>query len=322
MVKQKDKEKEKAEKLKALRRELEEKLEEQLPQQTAEGQTKVDVQCANEEELEDEARAKQIIEALLFAAGKPLTVPDIRKTVKSLTPTQICTLIVDIQKEYEESNRSFEIVQVANGYEIVTKKEFAPWILKVELQKKAKQVTQSALETLAILAYKQPITRAEIEEIRGVDASGVVSTLMERNLIKIVGKKDVPGRPFLYGTTDKFLEHFGLPSIKDLPNIDEIRSLVDSSVKRDELIGKKNVVEAAEENAEQGEPQAKGDEGASVDAAESESTDEASAQVLEEEVAVEEDAQEQIEEASVENVSEPVDENGEEKSESAEEEKK
>ena len=120
---------------------------------------------------------------------------------------------------------------------MATRREYAPWILKIELQKKAKQVTQSALESLAIMAYKQPITRAEIEELRGVDVSGVMSTLVERNLIRIVGRKEVPGRPFLYGTTEKFLEHFGLNRLEDLPSLSDIQSIVDKSVKKDELLG-------------------------------------------------------------------------------------
>jgi segregation and condensation protein B len=93
------------------------------------------------------------------------------------------------------------------------------------------------LETLAILAYKQPVSRAEIEELRGVDVSGVLSTLLERGFIKIVGKKEVPGRPFLYGTTEKFLEHFGLKSLTDLPSIGEIRTLVERAVRKEELLG-------------------------------------------------------------------------------------
>ena len=98
------------------------------------------------------------------------------------------------------------------------------------------------METLAILAYKQPITRAEIEDLRGVDVSGVLSTLADRGLIKIVGKKEVPGRPFLYGTTEKFLEHFGLKSIQNLPDISEIRSLIENSVKKEELLRTEKII--------------------------------------------------------------------------------
>ncbi len=245
------KEKEKEMKLKALRRELDEQIVEQLEasalseQLETERQTGVESQQLSEADLQDPARAKQVIEALIFASSKPITANEIRKVAKSLTPGQIKEYAEQIQVDYQTTNRPFELVEVAGGYEIATKKEFAPWIFKIELQKKAKQASHSALETLAILAYKQPLTRAEIEELRGVDTSGVIATLSEKEFVKIVGKKEVPGRPFLYGTTDKFLEHFGLNDLTDLPNIDEIRELVSKSVKKEELLSTAKVVEVA-----------------------------------------------------------------------------
>lgn len=250
MAKETPKEKEQAEKMKQLRRELEEKLEEQLemPGVMLDERTRVEVQSINEEAV-DAAQAKRIIEALLFASAKPLTPQEIRRVLKSFSVKDIEGIVTELGAEYVRDGRSFEIVSIANGYEIATRKEFAPWIFKVELQKKAKQVTQSALETLAILAYKQPITRAEIEELRGVDASGVVTTLTERGFIKIVGKKEVPGRPFMYGTTEKFLEHFGLKSLEELPNIQEIKNIVENSVKKEELLGTQKMVPVAEGEA-------------------------------------------------------------------------
>ncbi len=247
MGKKEDKEREQAEKMKQLRRELEEKLEEQLemPGVLVDERTHVEVQAINDENVDAE-RAKRIIEALLFASAKPLTPNEIRRVLKGFTAKDIENIVAELGAEYVRDGRSFEVVSIANGYEIATKKEFAPWIFKVELQKKAKQVTQSALETLAILAYKQPITRAEIEELRGVDASGVVNTLMERGFIKIVGKKEVPGRPFMYGTTEKFLEHFGLKSLEEMPNIQEIKNIVENSVKKEELLGTQKIVQVAE----------------------------------------------------------------------------
>ena len=242
MVNQKEKDEE--QKLKALRKELEEKIEEQLPpEMLSDEKIRVEVERINEDEVLDPVRAKQVIEALLFASSKPLPIAEIRKVVKSLTPGQIAGAISDLRADYARENRSFELIEIANGYEIATKKELAPWLCKLELQKRIRQVTQSALETLAILAYKQPVTRAEVEELRGVDVSGVLTTLMERGFIKIVGKKEVPGRPFLYGTTEKFLDHFGLKSIHDLPSIDEIKHIVENSVNKDELIGTQKIVE-------------------------------------------------------------------------------
>ena len=248
-MKTKREEKEREEKIKALREELEEKLETELPPEMLEGRARVEIQKINENEILDPARAKQIVEALLFASSKPLTVAEIRKVVKTLTPAQIEKIMEELRSEYDRERRSFELLTIAGGFEIATRKEYAPWIFKIELQKKARQATQSALETLAILAYKQPITRAEIEELRGVDVSAVLATLMERGLIKIVGKKEVPGRPFLYGTTDKFLEHFGLPSLAQLPNIEEIKTLVEGAVNKDKLLGTQKIVEVPQEDA-------------------------------------------------------------------------
>lgn len=246
------KEKEKAEKMKALRRELEAELEEQLAdQQQSESDVHVEVHKIDTNQALEPDQARQVIEALLFASSKPLTVPEIRKVIRGMTPKQVEEHINALRAVYAEQNRSFEILEIAGGYEIATKREFAPWIMKVELQKKVRQATQSALETLAILAYKQPITRSEIEELRGVDVSGVITTLTERGFIKIVGKKEVPGRPFLYGTTEKFLEHFGLNSLQDLPSIDEIKTIVESSVKKDELLGKTQMVAVPEGEAKE-----------------------------------------------------------------------
>ncbi|MBI3306490.1 MAG: SMC-Scp complex subunit ScpB [Candidatus Omnitrophica bacterium] len=250
MDKVKDSEKEKQEKLKALRREIEEKLEEQLPQEMLSERNRVAIESINTSEPLEPAKAKQILEALLFASSKPMTAAEIRKVMKSLKPNEIEKLAGELQSEYATNGRSFEIREIAGGWEVVTRKEFAPWLLKLEIQKKVKQATQSALETLAILAYKQPITKAEIEELRGVDVTGVLDTLVGRGLIKIVGKKEVPGRPFLYGTTDKFLEHFGLRSLADLPNMDEIRTLVENSVKREDLFQNPKIVPIAENRIE------------------------------------------------------------------------
>lgn len=244
-------EREKQAKLKTLRKELDQEIQEQLEEKNAlEGLTgaqKFQIESLREEDLQDPKKAKLVVEALIFASSKPLTPAEIRKVTKVLTVSQIEKIVAELKEDYQKTERCFELLEIAGGYELSTKREFAPWILKIELQRKARQATQSALETLAILAYKQPLTRAEIEALRGVDTSGVLNTLMEKNFIKIVGKKEVPGRPFMYGTTEKFLEHFGLKELRDLPSIDEIRQMVDSSVKKDELIGTKKIVDVPPE---------------------------------------------------------------------------
>jgi len=244
-------EREQQAKLKALRKELDREIQDQLEENRAfEGlvdDKKFQMEALKEEDLKDPEKAKQVVEALIFASSKPLTPAEIRKVTKVLSVSQIEKIAADLKEDYRKNGRCFELLEVAGGYEIATKKEFAPWIMKIELQRKARQATQSALETLAILAYKQPLTRAEIEALRGVDTSGVLNTLMEKNFIKIVGKKEVPGRPFLYGTTEKFLEHFGLKSIQELPSLEEIRQTVESSVKKEALLGTTNIVQVPQE---------------------------------------------------------------------------
>lgn len=248
-------EREKQTKLKALRKELDQEIQEQLEEANVlEGLVdpqKFQAESLREEDLKDPAKAKLVVESLIFASGKPLTPAEIRKVTKVLTVSQIEKIAAELKEDYQKSGRCFELLEIAGGYEISTKKEFAPWIMKIELQRKARQATQSALETLAILAYKQPLTRAEIEALRGVDTSGVLNTLMEKNFIRIVGKKEVPGRPFLYGTTEKFLEHFGLKALQDLPSIDEIRQIVESSVKKEQLLGTTKMVDVPQEGAAQ-----------------------------------------------------------------------
>lgn len=248
-------EREKMAKMKALRKELDQEIQIQLEEsQAIDGLVdtrKFQVESVREEDLQDPKVAKTVVEALIFASAKPLTPAEIRKVTKVLSVAQISQIVAELKEEYQKTERCFELLEIAGGYEISTKKEFAPWIMRIELQRKARQATQSALESLAILAYKQPLTRAEIEALRGVDTSGVINTLMEKGFIKIVGKKEVPGRPFLYGTTEKFLEHFGLKELKDLPSIEEIRLMVESSVKKEELMGTTKIVDIPqEENAE------------------------------------------------------------------------
>jgi len=246
-------EREKQAKLKTLRKELDQEIQEQLEEKNAleslTGTQKFQIESLREEDLQDPTKAKLVVEALIFASSKPLTPAEIRKVTKVLSVAQIEKIVTELKEDYQKSERCFELLEIAGGYELSTRKEFAPWILKIELQRKARQATQSALETLAILAYKQPLTRAEIEALRGVDTSGVLSTLMEKNFIKIVGKKEVPGRTFMYGTTEKFLEHFGLKELQDLPSIDEIKKMVESSVKKEELMGTKKIVDMPQEQS-------------------------------------------------------------------------
>ena len=240
-------EKEKQAHLKVLREELTQEISIQLSGTLAEEKRPQEKIDAKVPPIQDEAQAKRVIEAILFTSGRPVMPSDLKRSIGSgYTEAKIEKLVRELQAEYERDNQSFRILEIAGGYECSTDPKYAPWILKLELQKKSRQATQSALETLAIIAYKQPTTRAEIEDLRGVDVSGVIATLTERNLIKIVGKKEVPGHPFLYGTTEKFLEHFGLKSIQNLPDISEIKLLIESSVKREDLLRTEKVIQTDE----------------------------------------------------------------------------
>ncbi len=136
--------------------------------------------------------------------------------------------LVSLSHDYEQEGRGLQLAEVAGGYRIMTKAEFAPWLKRLEKVKAPSKLSRSALESLAIIAYKQPIVRAEVEQIRGVETSGVIRTLLERKLVRIVGRKEEPGRPIMYGTTKFFLEHFGLRDLSQLPPLREFRELGES----------------------------------------------------------------------------------------------
>jgi len=165
-----------------------------------------------------EKMIKNIIEALLFVSEKPLTMEDLERTLDGMDQEKIKESINELRKEYTEHERSFNIAELAGGYQIVTNPEFAPWINKL-FRREETRLSQPALETLAIIAYKQPLTRGEIEAIRGVNVDGVIKTLIDKSLIRIRGRKDAPGRPITYGTTEEFLKRFGLKGLDSLPQL-------------------------------------------------------------------------------------------------------
>jgi len=169
----------------------------------------------------DRAEAKRVIEALLFTSEKPIAVDQIKEVLDEIDSKDIRAIMLELKSEYETLGRSFKIYEVAGGFQMVTEPAFAEYLKKFYKAKSKDKLTKPALETLAIIAYRQPITRAEIEDIRGVNVDGVVKTLADRLLIKITGRKDAPGRPILYGTTKEFLERFGLSSLSELPKLSE-----------------------------------------------------------------------------------------------------
>lgn len=181
-------------------------------------------QNKNEEQSpEEEGDLRAVLECLLFSTQEPLSINRISKILDDAPPKIIRKMISELIGEFEDSHHGIQILEVAGGYQMATKPEFSSYILKLSRHKKRSPLSIPALETLAIIAYKQPVTRAEIESIRGVDSSGVIHNLSEMDLIKIVGKKEVVGRPPLYGTGEDFLKVFGLSRLADLPSIKELR---------------------------------------------------------------------------------------------------
>jgi segregation and condensation protein B len=180
----------------------------------------------------------QVIEALLFAAQKPLTVRELVAAIKGAgradelmpnefaktTEAPVAAALEQLKIEYGQQGRAFQLAEKAEGWQLVSDPAYAPWVRQLFPAVKPARLTPPSLETLAIIAYRQPITRADVEAVRGVAVDGVLQSLMERGLVKIAGRAEVPGRPLLYETTQFFLEHFGLRDLDELPNAEELRT--------------------------------------------------------------------------------------------------
>ena len=180
----------------------------------------------------------RVIEALLFSAAEPLSVREIAMPLKSagtdadlspnefagVTESEIAAALQELKIEYIEQQRAFQLVEKAEGWQLASDPAYALWIRRLLPTSKPSRLTAPALETLAIIAYRQPIMRADVEAVRGVTIEGVLQTLMERGLVKIAGRAEVPGRPLLYATTQFFLDHFGLRNLDELPNVEELRT--------------------------------------------------------------------------------------------------
>lgn len=164
---------------------------------------------------------KAIVEALLFAAEEPLPAARLSSIFEEETPAGIDDLVAELNADYLREGRAFQIRSIAGGYRLLTRPEYALWI-KLLHRSSRPRLSQAALETLSIVAYRQPVARTELEAIRGVNVDGVLKTLVERDLVRIVGRGEGLGRPLLYGTTDHFLEYFGLPDLEALPRPEEV----------------------------------------------------------------------------------------------------
>jgi len=185
--------------------------------------------------------AKKIIETLLFVSESPLSLDRIKEVLEDIEKDSVKVLIEELKNEYQNTNRSFTIEEVGGGYRLATDPYYGVWVKKLYKDNRKHRLTMPSLESLSVIAYRQPVTKSELEAIRGVNVDGVLKNLLDRNLVKIVGRKEIPGRPFIYGVTKEFLIHFGLNSLEDLPKLKEFSE-------EDIELGKKQLVEKEKEN--------------------------------------------------------------------------
>jgi len=207
----------------------------------------------------------QVIEALLFGAQKPLSIKEIADALRRagtedefspnefarVKEAEVAAAIEQLKIEYMEQHRAFQLVEKSDGWQLVTDPSYARWVRNLFPEPRPARLSAPALETLAIIAYRQPITRADVEAVRGVNIDGVLQTLMERGLVKISGRAEIPGRPLLYETTQFFLDHFGLKNLDQLPNVQELRTRYLPAAPRPAT---QNPVAATEEQASSATP--------------------------------------------------------------------
>ena len=210
-------------------------------------QPEIDESSANPESSVAEQVAEpafplhRIVESILFASQKPVSAKELSNFLKGaaeaakenpeitcfakVKSAQLQDAIEQLEREYAETGRAFEVRESAAGWQLVTKADFAPWLRQLFPENRQARLSAPAMETLAIIAYRQPITRADIEAVRGVAVDGVMQTLLDRNLVRIAGRSEIAGRPLLYETSQFFMEHFGLKDLDDLPNASELRKI-------------------------------------------------------------------------------------------------
>lgn len=178
----------------------------------------------NNNQALDEQSLKRVIEALVFASDKPLSLQQIRDIIGDIDSRVIRRLINELMQQYSESQISFGITEIAGGFQFTTNPAYGRWLKRLYNIRQKDYLTGPSLETLAIIAYRQPVTKTDIENIRGVNIDGVINNLLQKGLIRITGRKEVVGRPFLYGTTSLFLQYFGLNSLQELPALPEFQA--------------------------------------------------------------------------------------------------
>jgi len=173
----------------------------------------------------EENNFRSAIEALIFASDKPVTIEQIKKVLGISEQAYVRKSIDELKSEYETQNRGLRIIEIAGGFQMIASTTFTPFLKKLFKYRFSDKLSKPALESLAIIAYKQPLTKAEIESLRNVNVDGVMKNLLDKDLIRICGRKRIPGRPFVFGTTRQFLEHFGLKSLDDLPKIEDFTAM-------------------------------------------------------------------------------------------------
>ncbi len=220
---------------------------------------------------------KSIIEALLFISEKPVMIEQFREVMDNIQAAEVKKLVKDLMNEYEDQRRGMTIVEIAGGYQMLSSSHYASFVRKFFKTRVKEKLTRPSLEALAIVAYKQPVSRADIELVRGVNSDGVVNHLLSKGLVKIVGRKNVPGRPYIYGTTKLFLEYFGLKSLRDLPKLEDIQILDIGTEEQDILPAEEGAEEAALAAAKTEPAEA----GQSPESAEADTADESTAETTE-----------------------------------------
>jgi segregation and condensation protein B len=192
----------------------------------------------------------RIVEALLFTAEGALKTEQVLEAVPEATAEAVEHAFGELRRFYDENNRAFVLAPLAGGYQLLTRPGLSPWVERFLVGRRRQRLSRAALEVLAVVAYRQPVTRGEVEAIRGVDCGGVFRTLLERKMVRIKGRAKTVGHPLLYVTTDHFLEHFGIAQLKDLPKLEEFEALIDRDEARSELQQSGILVAAAQASGE------------------------------------------------------------------------
>jgi segregation and condensation protein B len=204
--------------------------------------------------MADREKARSIIEAIIFVSDEPVTLRTMKGIFPDLKEKEVREITDDLSGEYlADAKRGIYIEEVAGGYQFRTKPELAPWLRRLKKVKPVR-LSQASLETLAIVAYKQPVTKPEVDSIRGVESGGVIQTLLDRKMVKIMGRKDAPGKPIVYGTTREFLEVFSLKDLAGLPSLREIKEISESREETPppiiQMAGQEEAMEAQESATE------------------------------------------------------------------------